>query len=35
MVFHVVKELNNENGWRVPNRIDLVMYEHGSSLPVY
>lgn len=23
--FHVVKELNNENRWRVPDRIDQVM----------
>ena len=23
--FHVVKELNNENRWRVPDRIDRVM----------
>jgi len=23
--FRVVKELNNENGWRVPDRIDQVM----------
>ena len=25
LVFHVVKELNNENRWRVPDRIDRVM----------
>lgn len=25
MVFRVVKELNNENRWRMPDRIDRVM----------
>lgn len=25
LVFHVVKQLNNENRWRVPDRIDQVV----------
>ncbi|KAG9438580.1 hypothetical protein H6P81_021475 [Aristolochia fimbriata] len=32
LVFHVVKELNNENRWRVPDRIDRVMGAENPSL---
>ncbi|KAG9455499.1 hypothetical protein H6P81_000007 [Aristolochia fimbriata] len=33
--FHVVKELNNENRWRVPDRIDRVMGREPSLSRLY